>query len=96
MPDENPGIRPAGSGMDGQYVHERKPTIDDVDDVDDEDGILQGERDKAPNDIEPRAESVSDLGEDTEEASLGEEPTRTDSLRREDKGAVNLDPSDME
>ena len=46
MADEDITRRPAGSGVDGGYVGNRKPTIDDQDDVDDEDGILMEELDE--------------------------------------------------
>lgn len=96
MPDQTPGRRPIGSGEDGQFVHTRKPTIDDRDDIYDEGGVLEDELEAPNNDIQPHVRTTDDLDDEPEAASLGAEATRLDSLRREDRGAVNLDPEDLE
>lgn len=46
MADRDPSRRPTGSGVDGGYIGNRKPTVDDQDDIDDEDGILMDELDE--------------------------------------------------
>lgn len=82
MPDRTPGRRPAGSGVDGNYVETRKPTVDDQDDIYDEDGTLM-EEDEEDNDLTLRVEDPD------EELEPG------DDLDRIDRGAVNLEDEDL-
>jgi hypothetical protein len=90
---ESPDRRPLGTGEDGAYVHNRKPTVDDIDDVDDEDGAQEDEVEMGINaDIEPRVENPRDrLADVGDRAELGE----GGDLGREDKGAVNIEPDDL-
>jgi hypothetical protein len=82
MPDRTPGRRPAGSGVDGNYVETRKPTVDDQDDIYDEDGTVM-EEDEEDSDLTLRIDDPDaelDAGAD---------------LDRNDKGAVNLEDEDL-
>jgi hypothetical protein len=83
MTDRDSGRRPAGSGVDGSYVENRKPTVDDQDDIDDEDGILMDELDD-DTDLTLRVEDPD------------QEPQPDADLDRIDKGAVNLERKDLE
>ncbi len=82
MPDRRPDRRPTGSGVDGNYVENRKPTVDDIDDIDDEDGTLMDEE-----------EAETDLTLSIEDPDEELEPG--DDLDRIDKGAVNLEDEDL-
>ena len=82
MADQDPGRRPAGTGVDGNYVGNRKPTVDDQDDIDDEDGILMDE-----------LEEDTDLTLRVDDPDA--EPQPGADLDRIDKGAVNLEQEDL-
>lgn len=83
MEQRDPGRRPSGTGMDGGYVENRKPTVDDQDDIDDEDGILMDEQGE-DSDLNLRIEDPD------------QEPQPDADLDRIDKGAVNLEREDLE
>ena len=83
MADRDPARRPTGSGVDGSYIENRKPTVDDQDDIDDEDGILMDELDD-DNDLTLRIDDPD------------QEPQPDADLDRIDKGAVNLEQEDLE
>ena len=83
MEERDKSRQPSGSGVDGSYVENRKPTVDDQDDIDDEDGILMDEQDEE-SDLKLRVEDPD------------QEPQPDADLDRIDKGAVNLEREDLE
>ena len=83
MEERDRGRRPSGTGADGSYVENRKPTVDDTDDIDDEDGILIDEEEE-DGDLNLRIDDPD------------QEPQPDADLERIDKGAVNLEREDLE
>ncbi|HEU4648099.1 MAG TPA: hypothetical protein VFS33_03495 [Gemmatimonadales bacterium] len=69
--------------------YNRRPTIDDMDDVDDEDGAVMEEQ-QQDNDLTLHPVNPSEITGSGN--PLAEED---DTLRREDKGAVNVDAEDL-
>lgn len=96
MPDDRQRLdrRPVGTGEDGAYAHNRAPKIDGLDDTDDEDGTVEDEE-QSESDLTLRIQGTPDATNTA--AELGEDvPDDAESLRRGDRGAVNIEPDDFE